>query len=103
LLALEPDISVVGAVGRGDEAVEAAQRLGPDVALVDIELPGLDGLAVAEQLAVSLPSCRVVIVTTFGRPGYLRRAMAANVAGFVLKETPAAELRSVVRRSPARE
>jgi two-component system response regulator DesR len=103
LLALEPDISVVGAVGRGDEAVEAAHRLGPDVALVDIELPGLDGLAVAEELAVSLPSCRVVIVTTFGRPGYLRRAMAANVAGFVLKETPAAELASAVRRAHAGE
>jgi two-component system response regulator DesR len=98
LLGLEDDLEIVGAVGRGDEAVAAAQRLRPDVALVDIELPGLDGLSVAESLATELPSCRVVIVTTFGRPGYLRRAMVANVAGFVLKDTPAAELASVVRR-----
>jgi two-component system response regulator DesR len=103
LLALEADIEVVGAVGRGDEAVAAAERLAPDVALLDIELPGLDGLSVAEALAASLPSCRVVIVTTFGRPGYLRRAMGANVAGFVLKETPAGELASVVRRAHAGE
>ena len=103
LLALEPDVEVVGAVGRGDEAIPAAERLRPDVALVDIELPGLDGLSVAEGLSSSLPSCRVVIVTTFGRPGYLRRAMAANVAGFVLKETPASELASVVRRAHAGE
>lgn len=101
LLALEPDIDVVGAVGRGDDALDAAARLGPDVALLDIELPGLDGLTVAERLAESLPLCRVVIVTTFGRPGYLRRALAANVAGFVLKDTPAAELASAVREAHA--
>ncbi|HEV3226169.1 MAG TPA: response regulator transcription factor [Acidimicrobiales bacterium] len=103
LLSLEPDISVVGAVGTGADALDAAARLRPDVALLDIELPDLDGLSVAEALATSLPSCRVVIVTTFGRPGYLRRAMAANVAGFVLKEAPAAELASVVRRAHAGE
>jgi two-component system response regulator DesR len=103
LLDLEPDIEVVGAVGTGDDGLSAAERLRPDVALVDIELPGRDGLALAEALAKTLPSCRVVIVTTFGRPGYLRRAMAANVAGFVLKETPAAELASVVRRVRAGE
>jgi len=103
LLDLEPDIEVVGAIGRGDEAVAAAERLRPEVALVDIELPGLDGLAVAEALSTALPSCRVVIVTTFGRPGYLRRAMAANVAGFVLKDAPATELASVVRRAHAGE
>jgi two-component system response regulator DesR len=99
LLALEPDIDVVGALGRGDEALPAAERLRPDVALLDIELPGLDGLTIAEGLAERVPSCRVIIVTTFGRPGYLRRALAANVAGFVLKETPAAELASTVRRA----
>ena len=98
LLALEDDLQVVGAVGRGDEAVAAAERLQPDVVLLDIELPGLDGLSVAESLAHALPACRVLIVTTFGRPGYLRRAMSANVAGFVLKETPASELAAVVRR-----
>ena len=98
LLALEPDLEVVGAIGRGDEAVAAVERLAPDVGLLDIELPGLDGLSVAEALADAAPACRVMIVTTFGRPGYLRRALAANVAAFVLKETPAAELASVVRR-----
>jgi two-component system response regulator DesR len=103
LLALEADIEVIGAVGRGDEAITAAERLRPDVALVDIELPELDGLSVAEALAERVPGCRVVIVTTFGRPGYLRRALAANVAGFVLKDTPAAELASVVRRAQAGE
>jgi two-component system response regulator DesR len=103
LLSLEADIEVVGAIGHGDEAVDAAARLQPDVALVDIELPGVDGLTVAEAIGRSLPSCRVVIVTTFGRPGYLRRAMAADVAGFVLKETPAAELAAVVRRVHAGE
>jgi two-component system response regulator DesR len=103
LLALEADLDVVGAVGTGEGGIEAAQRLRPDVALVDIELPGTDGLAVAEVLFETVPSCRVVIVTTFGRPGYLKRAMAANVAGFVLKETPAAELGSVVRRAHAGE
>jgi two-component system response regulator DesR len=98
LLALEPDIEVIASTGRGDDALEVARRLTPDVALVDIELPGLDGLSLAEALAVELPSCRVVIVTTFGRPGYLQRAVAAGVAGFVLKETPAKELALVVRR-----
>jgi len=98
LLALEDDIEVVGAVGRGDDALEAAERLTPDVALLDIELPGLDGLSVAEALATTVPDCRVVIVTTFGRPGYVRRAMTANVGGFILKETPASEVASVVRR-----
>jgi len=103
LLALEDDIEVVGAVGRGDEAVTAAGRLTPDVALLDIELPGLDGLSVAETLATTVPSCRVVIVTTFGRPGYVRRAISANVGGFILKETPASEVASVVRRVHAGE
>ena len=103
LLALEPDIEVVGAVGRGDEALEVAERVSPDIALLDIELPGLDGLSVAEQLAASVPACRVVIVTTFGRPGYVRRAISANVGGFILKETPAAEVASVVRRVHAGE
>jgi len=103
LLALEDDIAVVGAVGTAADAIAACARLRPDVVLLDIELPDRDGLSVAEELAGSLPECRVVIVTTFGRPGYLRRAMAANVAGFVLKETPAAELASVVRRAHAGE
>ena len=103
LLGLEPDIEVVGAVGNGDEGLHTAERLRPDVALIDIELPGLDGLTLAERLAGTVPGCRAVIVTTFGRPGYLRRAMAANVAGFVLKETPAAEVASAVRKVHAGE
>ena len=72
LLSLEEDITIVGAVGTGQEAIEAVERLQPDVALLDIELPDLDGLSVAEALAGS--ACRIVIVTTFGRPGYLKRA-----------------------------
>ncbi len=103
LLALEDDLDVVGAIGRGDEAVVAVERLRPDVLLLDIELPGLDGLAVAEALADVASTCRVVIVTTFGRPGYLRRALSSGIAGFVLKETPAAELAAVVRRVHAGE
>jgi two-component system response regulator DesR len=103
LLALEADLEVVGAIGRGDEAVAAVERLRPNVVLLDIELPGVDGLAVSEALAAAASSCRVVIVTTFGRPGYLRRALNAGVAGFVLKETPAAELAAVVRRVHAGE
>ena len=103
LLALEPDIEVVAAVGLGEDGVRAAERRTPDVALLDIELPDVDGLTVAERLAELAPSCRVVIVTTFGRPGYVRRALAANVAGFVLKDTPAAELATVVRRVHAGE
>ena len=98
LLALEPDIDVVASVGLGQDGVRAAEAVAPDVALLDIELPDLDGLSVAERLADLAPACKVVIVTTFGRPGYVHRAMAANVAGFVLKDTPAADLADVVRR-----
>ncbi len=103
LLALEEDIDVVRAVATGSEAITAAAALSPDVALVDIELPDIDGLTVAERLSTEVPGCRVVIVTTFGRPGYLRRAMAADVAGFVLKDAPVTELASVVRRVHAGE
>src|SRR5438067_2418632 len=103
LLALEDDIEVVGAVGTAADAIETCTKIRPDVVLLDIELPDGDGLSVAEALAEAAPECHVVIVTTFGRPGYVRRAMAANVAGFVLKETPAAELAAVVRRAHAGE
>jgi two-component system response regulator DesR len=103
LLDLEDDIEVIGAIGRGDEVLAAVERDEPDVILLDIELPGLDGLAVAEALAARAPSVRVVIVTTFGRPGYLRRALAANVSGFVLKETPARDLAIAIRRAHAGE
>lgn len=98
LLALEGDLDVVAQVARGDEVLAAALRTQPDVALLDIELPGGDGLWVADQLHRRLPRCRVVMLTTFGRPGYLRRAMAAGARGFLLKESPAADLAAAIRR-----
>jgi two-component system, NarL family, response regulator DesR len=98
LLALEADLEVVAQVGRGDDVVPAALATRPDVALLDIEMPGLDGLTAAAQLRAAVPGCRVAILTTFGRPGYLRRAMEAGATGFLLKEAPAAELADAVRR-----
>ena len=98
LLGLEPDIEVVAEVGRGDEVVDAAVQSAADVALLDIEMPGMDGIAAASALRGALPSCRTLIVTTFGRPGYLTRAMRAGASGFVVKDTPAAQLADAVRR-----
>ena len=99
LLGLEPDIEVVAQVSRGDEVLAAAVSSEPDIALLDIEMPGATGLDAAEQLARSLPGCRVLILTTFGRPGYLRRAMEGGASGFVLKDAPASELSSAIRRA----
>jgi two-component system response regulator DesR len=98
LLGLEPDLEVVAEVGRGDEVVPAARTHRPDVALLDVEMPVLDGIAATADLRAAVPSCRVLVVTTFGRPGYLRRAMAAGASGFVVKDTPARELADAVRR-----
>ena len=98
LLGLEGDIEVVAEVGRGDEVVDAARRTSPDVALLDIEMPGMDGISAASALHRELPGCRSLIVTTFGRPGYLTRAMRAGASGFVVKDTPAAQLADAVRR-----
>ena len=98
LLSLEDDIEVVAEVERGDRVTSVARGARPDVALVDIEMPGLDGLSVAGELGRELPDVRVVIVTTFGRPGYLRRALEQGVSGFVLKDAPASELASAVRQ-----
>ncbi|MFI2712940.1 response regulator [Micromonospora sp. NPDC018662] len=98
LLSLEPDLSVVAEVSRGDEVVPAALRTHPDVALLDVEMPGLDGVAATAALRAALPGCRVLVVTTFGRPGYLRRAMEAGANGFVVKDTPARQLADAVRR-----
>jgi two-component system, NarL family, response regulator DesR len=98
LLALEPDLEVVGEVGRGDEVVDAAVRGQADVVLMDVEMPGLDGIAATAALRRALPSCRVLVVTTFGRPGYLRRAVEAGASGFVVKDTPARQLAEAVRR-----
>jgi two-component system, NarL family, response regulator DesR len=98
LLGLEPDIEVVSEVGRGDEVLAAATASGADVAMLDIEMPGIDGIAAAAQLRASLPTCRVLIVTTFGRPGYLKRAIQAGASGFVVKDTPATQLADAIRR-----
>jgi two-component system response regulator DesR len=98
LLSLEEDFEVVAEVGRGDEVVDAAREHRPDVALLDVDMPGLDGLAAAAILTSEVPSCRVMIVTTFGRPGFLRRAMEAGVSGFVVKDAPAELLSDAVRR-----
>lgn len=103
LLALEDDFEVVASVGRGDEVVAAAREHRPDVALLDIEMPGLDGLSAAAVLAAQVPDCRVVMLTTFGRAGYLRRAMEAGAAGFVVKDAPADVLAAAIRRVHAGE
>lgn len=97
-LDLESDLRVVAQVGRGDEVVEHARDAEVDVCLLDIEMPGADGIEAAEALRRELPHVRSLIVTTFGRPGYLRRAIEAGASGFVVKDTPAAELADAVRR-----
>jgi len=98
LLDMEPDLTVVAEVGRGDEVVAAVRGHSVDVALLDVEMPGLDGVAAARELRREVPGCRVLMVTTFGRAGYLRQAMAAGAGGFVVKDTPARQLADVVRR-----
>ena len=101
LLDLEPDIEVVAQAGRGDEVVAAARDSGADVCLLDIQMPGVDGVEAARQVRDQLPEVRVVMVTTFDRPGYLRRALDAGAVGFVVKTTPAARLAEAVRRAHA--
>lgn len=98
LLDLESDLEVVAQVGRGDEVLEAARSSQAQVCLLDIEMPGRTGLEVAEQLRAELPEVRSLIVTTFGRPGYVRRALDAGAAGFLVKDTPARQLADAVRR-----
>lgn len=98
LLGMEPDIEVVAQVGRGDEIVDAALLSRPDVAVLDIELPGRSGLDAAAALRDEVPDCRVLILTTFGRPGCLRRAMEAGAAGFLVKDGPVQELAEAVRQ-----
>ena len=97
LLRLEDDIDVVAEVDRGDDVLAAARRVRPDVALLDIEMPGLDGITAAGELARELPGVRSLILTTFGRPGYMRRAVAEGASGFLLKDAPASELAGAVR------
>ncbi|HVC40996.1 MAG TPA: response regulator transcription factor [Candidatus Saccharimonadales bacterium] len=103
LLALEDDIDVVAQCSRGDEVVATAEAAHPDVALLDIEMPGLDGLKAAALLHQALPACTIIILTTFGRPGYLRRAMEAGATGFVVKDGPADQLAVSIRRAVAGE
>lgn len=103
LLGLEEDIEVVAQVATGDRIVPAALETRPDVALLDIELPGRSGLDAAAELRRTCPDCRVLILTTFGRPGYLRRAMDAGAAGFLVKDGPVEELAAAVRRVLAGE
>lgn len=103
LLALEGDIEIVAEVGRGDEVTAAALATHPDIALLDIEMPGMDGLTAAAELRAKLPTCRVVILTTFGRPGYLRRAMESGAVGFLLKDAPSTQLAAAIRRTAAGE
>ncbi len=103
LLGLEDDFEVVATVGRGDDVVPAAKVYHPDVALLDIEMPGIDGLAAAGVLAHEVPECRSLILTTFGRPGYLRRAMESGASGFVVKDVPAEQLADAIRRVVAGE
>ena len=98
LLNLEEDIEVIAEVTRGDEVVAAALSARPDVALLDIEMPGGGGLLAAQALREALPFCRVVMLTIFGRSGYLRRAMESGAVGFLLKDAPADDLPAAIRR-----
>jgi len=98
LLGLESDIDVVAEVARGDEVVSAARASSPDVALLDVQMPGVDGLAAAASLRRELPTCRVLVVTTFARPGYLRRALEAGASGYMVKDAAPAALADAVRR-----
>ena len=98
LLSFEDDIEVVAQVGRGDEVTAAALASKPDVALLDIEMPGMDGLTAAAALSQASPGTKIVILTTFGRPGYLRRAMEAGASGFVVKDSPADRLARTIRQ-----
>ena len=103
LLELEEDLAVVAEVGRGDQVVDAAREHSPDVALLDIEMPGCDGIEAARALAAAVPACRAVVLTTFGRPGFLRRAMEVGAAGFLVKDAPVAELARAIRAVVAGE
>ena len=98
LLDLDDDIQVVGRAASGEEARELIDSQAPDLVISDIEMPGMTGLELAEWLAVAHPGIRMLILTTFARPGYLRRALEAGVAGYLLKETPAEKLADAVRR-----
>ena len=103
LLAFEPDLEVVAEVGSGDEVVAVAREHRPNVALLDVEMPGMDGIEAASALRREVPDCTPLILTTFGRPAYLRRAMEAGAAGFLVKDAPAERLANAIRRAAAGE
>lgn len=98
LLGLEDDIEVVAVAADGQEALEIAVELRPDVVLLDIEMPRMDGITAAGELRAKVPTAKVMILTTFGRPGYLRRAMEAGAVAFLVKDSPADELAAAIRR-----
>lgn len=98
LLSLESDIEVVADVGDGSEVMEVASVACPDVILMDVDMPNVDGLTATKRLREALPQVKILIVTTFGRPGFLRRAVSAGAHGFIVKDAPAAELADAVRR-----
>jgi two-component system, NarL family, response regulator DesR len=98
LLELEPDIAVIASAANGREAHSAVSRLKPDVLVTDIEMPQMTGLELAAELKISQPGTRTIILTTFARPGYLRRALDAGARGYLLKDRPATELADAVRR-----
>ncbi|WP_026118780.1 response regulator transcription factor [Nocardiopsis salina] len=98
LLGLEEDLEVVAEVGRGDQVVDAVREYGAQVAVLDIEMPGATGLEVAAQLRTAFPGCGVVVLTSFGRPGYLRRALAAGARGFLAKDAPVEQLAGAIRK-----
>ncbi|GLX11465.1 response regulator transcription factor [Microbispora sp. NBRC 16548] len=101
LLRLESDLEVVAEVTRGDEIVPAALRVRPDVAIVDIDLPVLDGITAAAQLREVLPSCRILVLTAMGRPGQVRRALSVGIEAFLVKDAPGDRLADAIRRTAA--
>ena len=101
LIELEPDLKVVAAIERGDDIVPTACAHQPDIAIIDIDLPGLDGLSAAEELHHKMPSCRTLILTNLGRSGTLRRALAAHVCGYMLKDAPPEQLATAIREVAA--
>jgi len=103
LIELEPDLSVVGVAGRGDQAVEHIAELRPDVALLDIDMPGLDGLSAAELIRSRVPTCAALILTALSKPGMLQRALQAGAKGYVVKHAPADELLAAIRGVAAGE
>jgi two-component system response regulator DesR len=103
LLSLEDDMEVVAEVERGDEVLDAALRVRPDVAVLDIDMPGLDGLSAAGQLSARLPGCRTLVLTGLSQPGNLLRALKVHVKGFIVKDAPAQTLTDGIRRIAAGE